>query len=276
MPGGQDAKVAGGLLLHGRPTQGRTATVARHTLPKARAMNEALRRTLYGAPQTSARLIAEFRENVQRIRAASSWDEHVIMSDAIMSSETSGVVVECGCYHGASSANLSLACAEAGRTLYLCDTFSGLPAPDESDTRHVSPLTGRIKHYHQGDYLGSLDRVRRNIKAFGHLESCEFLQGDFTDTLSSLPSRIVVAFMDVDLNRSRDACLRHLWPRLVDGGWLFSHEAQDLEFTSRFFDHTWWRQHLGVPAPGLIGAGTGLPLSERGSALGYIRKGDSS
>ena len=39
-----------------------------------------------------------------------------------------GVVVECGCFLGGSTANLSLVCEVVGRELIVYDSFEGLPA----------------------------------------------------------------------------------------------------------------------------------------------------
>jgi hypothetical protein len=65
---------------------------------------------------------------------------------------------------------------------------------------------------------------------------------------------------DVDLRQSLEVCLNHLWPRLSDGCYLFTHEAAHREIASLFFDDAWWRLNLGCPAPGLVGAGSGLEL----------------
>jgi hypothetical protein len=55
---------------------------------------------------------------------------------------------------------------------------------------------------------------------------------------------------------------------------MYVHEARSLGFVSLFFDTAWWRENLGEDAPGLVGAGTGLPLEAIfGSELGYAQKG---
>lgn len=222
-------------------------------------------------PQREA-LIQKFRENGRNVKAASPWVQHLVIADAILSAP-SGPVVECGCYLGGSAVNLSLACAMANRTLYLCDTFKGLPKPDADDVLHRVPYQGWKKKYREGDYAGSLETVKNNLKRYGAIDCCRFIEGDFADTLEkALPSGIAVVFMDADLNKSRDSCIKAVWPKLTKGAWFFSHEAQDLAYISRFFDHVWWQRELGVAAPGFIGAGTGLPLSSKGCQLGYIRK----
>ena len=46
-----------------------------------------------------------------------------------MPPELKGDVVECGCYLGGSSVNISLVCALTGRRLLIYDSFEGLPEP---------------------------------------------------------------------------------------------------------------------------------------------------
>ena len=78
----------------------------------------------------------------------------------------------------------------------------------------------------------------------------------------------------MDLHSSLIDCLKHIWPRLVNGAWLYTHEAQDLSYVAMFFDDVWWQSNLHTAAPGLIGAGIGIPVNgiREGSSLAYIQK----
>jgi len=49
------------------------------------------------------------------------------MVDYILREAPPGVLVECGCYQGGSSAKLCLVAAMTARKLYVCDSFQGLP-----------------------------------------------------------------------------------------------------------------------------------------------------
>lgn len=221
-------------------------------------------------------LLRAFRRNVRRIPSASDWREHAAMAARILQIPRAwqGDVIECGSYKGASTANLSLACALTGRKLLVCDSFEGLPDPSHDDRFHVQEIKGKHKEYKKGQYVGGLEEVRANIERYGDITVCEFVKGYFEETLPSLGSRtFVFIFLDVDLNDSLKTCLRFLWPRLKKRCALFSHEAQDMAFVSLFFDHAWWQKELGIKAPGFIGAGTGLPLGVgRGSSIGYTEK----
>ncbi|MHC4743636.1 MAG: TylF/MycF/NovP-related O-methyltransferase [Planctomycetota bacterium] len=223
------------------------------------------------------RLIAKFRKGARQVPSATSWLEHLRIAAEILKipPSTKGDVVECGCFRGASSANLSLVCAITGRKLVLCDSFEGLPSPEKSDKMHYNIVKRRVRHYNKGDFAGSLDEVKEHISKFGNIDVCEFIKGYYENTLSELDGSYVLAFVDVDLHKSLEECLIALWPRLVNEAYLFTHEAQDLPYTAFFFDTEWWQEHIRSKAPGLVGAGSGLPLGiGEGSGLGYAMKFD--
>jgi O-methyltransferase len=171
-----------------------------------------------------------------------------------MSPDIPGDVVECGTWKGGSATNLSLVCRIVGRRLLVFDSFEGLPEGKPGD---------REAHaYAKGDYCGQLDEVKRNIQTHGAIEVCEFVKGWLEDTLPTLRSPVVLAFVDVDLESSLDTCVRYLWPRLVDGGHFFTDEAVGLDYCALFFSEKWWRRNMNQTPPGLMGAGTGLPLGD--------------
>ena len=70
-----------------------------------------------------------------------------------------GVVVECGCYKGGSTAKLSLAARLAGRQLIVCDSFQGLPEPGMSDRVEEKEA------FQHGDFASRLDEVERNVRS---------------------------------------------------------------------------------------------------------------
>ena len=65
--------------------------------------------------------------------------QHLVLVNEILGLPRSlrGDVVECGCYCGASTANLSLACALTGRKLIVCDSFEGLPNPKDEEKYEI-------------------------------------------------------------------------------------------------------------------------------------------
>lgn len=221
------------------------------------------------------RLIARFYRNTRRVETLSSVVEHLELAAELlrMSPQVEGGVIECGCYVGGSSVNLSLACAMVGRRLVICDSFQGLPAPSDYDKSHPVPHRKDVEEYHEGQFAASLDVVRGNLERYGRIDVCEFKVGFFDESLRGLDLPVAMAFLDVDLIDSLRPCLTAIWPKLSATGHLYVHEAGDLDLVATFFEGDWWERELGEAPPGFIGAGTGLPLMPLvGSELGYAQK----
>lgn len=170
-----------------------------------------------------------------------------------------GDVAECGCYDGASTAILSIACKMVGRKLYVCDSFEGLPEP-EADEK-ITIRTGKSFYdWKSGEFAspGGLAGVQERVQQFGAIESCVFVQGFFCDTLPDLPAdSLVLVFEDADLKSSVEDCVKYLWPRLRFGCKFFSHEPWSIDVVSIFFDHAFWKRTFGTPPPGFYGGDMG-------------------
>jgi Macrocin-O-methyltransferase (TylF) len=220
-------------------------------------------------------LVYQARRAERGIPTASSFLEHLAMAGSILRVPPAvpGAVIECGCYKGGSTASLSLACRLANRRLLVFDSFAGLPEPSSEDAAHYVPRDRASHTYKQGAFSATLAEVERNVSRFGAAEVCDFRSGYFERTLPELSEQCVFAFVDVDLTESVKTCLKHIWPLLADGSELWSHEAHHAEICALFFDNQWWSEALGVPAPGLIGAGSGLNLSSHlETPIGYTIK----
>lgn len=193
--------------------------------------------------------------NKFRIQTGTSYKSHLAMALKILETppEVKGDIVECGTWKGGSAANLSLVCRLTGRKLKIFDSFEGLPESQKID---------RQGFYETGDYCGQLEEVKRNIKKYGAIECCEFIEGWFDDTLPDLDSPVLLAFFDVDLELSLETCVRYVWPNLVDKGYIFIDEYVDLNYCAIFWSEEYWQKYFDRKPPGLIGAGVGLPLGE--------------
>jgi len=223
--------------------------------------------------------------NTLRILTGTSYKCHLSMALKLLELPPGlpGDVIECGAWNGGSSANLSLICRIVGRRLKVYDSFEGLPEGDPEDRE--------AKHYKKGDFYGPLDEVRSNIQRYGAIECCEFIKGWFKDTLPALDAPVALAFLDVDLEASLDTCVRHIWPRLVEGGFIFIDEFHVLDYCALFYSEEYWRRYFHTTPPGLMGAGIGLavgdyyvgPLAEKAqhplqheNAGAYVQKGMSA
>ena len=200
-----------------------------------------------------------------RVPTASHYYEHLTMISALLGTyeDTEGVFVECGCFKGGSSINLSLGCALAGRELHIYDSFQGLPEPTDIDANHTLLDRPLVHAYEAGMYSGSLEEVHRNVQRYGDIDVCSFHPGFFSDSMADFATPCVVAFVDVDLRESLEDCVRAVWPQLADGGMFYIHEAEHRQIVDLFYDKEWWDLEFGVEAPGLVGGGTGLGLEPR-------------
>jgi O-methyltransferase len=245
-------------------------------LPPSSILVRGLLKAKHGTLARKLNLLRCLRRNLKAVTSASGLLEQLFMITKLLNLEVPGVVVECGTYKGGSAVNLSLACELVDRRLLVYDSFSGLPKPSENDRTH-STIDGMTDDYEEGWWRGSLDEVKSNIGRYGRIQRCSFVPGYFHDTLPKLNEPVALAFCDVDLADSLRTCLKYLWPRLVEGGVLFTHEAMQREIFSIFHDDEWWRRNLGCAPPGLVGGGSGLGLYPTesgyyGSCLGYTVK----
>jgi O-methyltransferase len=79
--------------------------------------------------------------------------------------------------------------------------------------------------------------------------------GWFEDTMPSFTDAVAVGFIDVDLASSTRTCLEHLYPRLIPGGVLFSHDGHLPLCIEVIRDQALWRR-IGGPAPTISGLRT--------------------
>jgi O-methyltransferase len=224
---------------------------------------------------TKKELVRKIKLINKSIPSGTSWIYHIILATEILklpaSASLEGHVIECGCWKGASTASLSLICSLAGRKLIVCDSFEGLPDGEDQITRNY-PHLRVFGYYRKGMYEGRLEEVKRNIENFGDISVCEFKVGFFNESLKTLRSPIVFAFLDVDLTASMKDCIKYIWPFLVDGGCIYTDDSCDMEVVRVWFDEQWWQKEIGEKAPGYVGSGCGLPINPDLSTLGYTRK----
>ena len=223
------------------------------------------------------KLLIRFRSNIKKVETLSDFREHMELATAILRIPrgVKGSVIECGCYMGGSTINLSLVCKLTGRKLVVFDSFAGLPEPQEYDRWHHAVHVQHTDIYYKGRFAASQGAVEKNVAKFGNLDVCEFRAGYYEETMCDIGEDVALAFLDVDLIDSLKQCLKGLWPMLGNDRRIYVHEALNLALISVFFDREWWRENLDQDAPGFVGSGVGLPLGigrNHGSELGYTQK----
>jgi hypothetical protein len=196
-----------------------------------------------------------FYRNTRRVRTGLSYKAHLAMAAKLleMPATVEGVVVECGCWLGGTTANLSLICDVVGRDLIVYDSFEGLPAPRPGD--NMKPAV-------KGSFKGALEEVRDNVTRFGAVDRCTFRKGWFSDTLPHHTEPIALCLIDVDLKSSMHDCIVNLWPYLNDEGYIFFDEYVHLHNCALFFSERFWRDYFDASPPGLMGTGTGVGVGQ--------------
>lgn len=144
-----------------------------------------------------------------------SPDEMIAIANHLYRLKSEGVTgefAEFGCFKGFSTAMLSYACEWLGLHMHVFDSFAGLP-PSASN------------YYSAGEFKGSLDEVKENVRVFGAPAVVTYHPGFFSDTLPAFDcSPLISLWMDVDLESSaRDAMTA--FPKVDRRGAVFSHEC---------------------------------------------------
>jgi len=127
-----------------------------------------------------------------------------------------GDFAECGVFKGGTALLLcrvlqnSQLTANPDKTLYLFDSFEGLPQENRSHDNEYSQGTFAIE---------SVESVKNLLSDFRNCT--DFRKGWIPDTFQGLDDRhYAFAHIDVDLYQSALDCCRYFYPRLVPGGVL--------------------------------------------------------
>ena len=200
------------------------------------------------------RLAAGFYKISAKLHSPHTQEEILHFVEAILGlpKNLPGVLVEAGCFKGASTTKFSLAAKIAGRELVVFDSFEGIPPNQEA---HSTDIFGQKATFAAGDYKGALEEVKGNITKFGAIEQCRFVKGWFENTLPDFREPVAAAYVDVDLVSSTATCLKYLYPLLQPGGTLCSQDGHLPLVLELFNNDEFWRKEVGCEKPEIIGFG---------------------
>jgi hypothetical protein len=150
-----------------------------------------------------------------------------------------GAIVECGVWRGGSmqaAARTLLALEDAGRDLYLFDTFEGMTPPTAEDVRSESGQSAE-QMLRQSDKrelvwcVADLADVRAGMAPIGYPEEkVHYVAGKVEETVpAQAPEEIAILRLDTDWYSSTRHELEHLYPRLASGGVLLIDDFGDWE-----------------------------------------------
>lgn len=144
-------------------------------------------------------------------------------TESVLADNVPGDLMETGVWRGGSCIFMRAVLAAHGvtdRTVWVADSFQGIPEPDTKRYPDDAPLWG----IHLFDeFLGvSVETVQENFRRYGLLDDqVKFLKGWFRDTLPTAPvERLAVLRLDGDLYESTMDALVSLYPKLSPGGYL--------------------------------------------------------
>lgn len=131
-----------------------------------------------------------------------------------------GDLIETGVWRGGASIFMRAALAAYGdgsRTVWVADSFEGLPPPDPRYPADAHLDLSGISHL-----AVPQQEVERRFARYGLLDDqVRFLKGWFKDTLPGAPiDKLAVIRLDGDLYQSTIEALDALYPRLMPGGFL--------------------------------------------------------
>ncbi len=146
-----------------------------------------------------------------------------LLSLAEICLEQEGDFVELGCYRGDTSVLLGRLLQKTNKTLWIYDSFAGLPAKTSEDS------SGAGANFQGGELAVSKTEVVAKIRRAG-LTNVRVKKAWFDDlSVSDLPGKISFAFIDGDFYRSQKQGLKLVLPKLVSGGIIVCHDYNNPE-----------------------------------------------
>ncbi|WP_045215354.1 TylF/MycF family methyltransferase [Desulfonatronovibrio magnus] len=117
------------------------------------------------------------------------------------------------------------------RSVWVADSFEGLPRPD----LHNYPHDQGIDLYQFSELAVSLSEVQDNFDRYGLLDDqVKFVKGWFKDSLPQAPvQQLAVLRLDGDLYESTVNALDNLYPKLTPGGFLIVDDYGAVEACSQ-------------------------------------------
>lgn len=137
-----------------------------------------------------------------------------------------GDIVETGVWRGGSSMMSALTLESLGdrqRTLWLYDTFEGMPEPTEFDYSIEGESAQELFEEIPNWLAAPIEVVRANMLSTGiSADRLKLIAGKVEDTIpsSGIPEEIALLRLDTDWYASNKHELENLYPRLVSGGIL--------------------------------------------------------
>jgi O-methyltransferase len=141
--------------------------------------------------------------------------------ETVIRDRVPGDCIETGLWRGGASIFMRAVLKAYGitdRTVWLADSFAGLPPPDAAEY----PQDSQDIHHTIKFLAVSREEVEKNFVKYGLFDSqVRFLKGWFKDTLPNAPiQKLSVIRLDGDMYESTMEGLKYLYPKLSAGGFV--------------------------------------------------------
>jgi O-methyltransferase len=149
--------------------------------------------------------------------------------ETVLEDGVPGDLIETGVWRGGATIfmrGILAAHGDRSRTVWVADSFAGLPAPDPVRF----PADSGDTFHERGGLAVGVEQVKHNFERYGLLdEQVKFLVGWFKDTLATAPiEQLAVLRLDGDLYESTWQAIDALYPRLSPGGFCIVDDYGDL------------------------------------------------
>ena len=169
-------------------------------------------------------------------RIGSLWN----LASRIESQGILGDVVECGVYNGGTAAILAHFATHSrfGRTVWLFDSFEGMPQTTERDEKTARGYVGKL--------TGDIDNVRVVLNRVGaDMTRVRVVKGWFQDTFRTVSiSQIALLNIDADWYESIKLCLETFYDAVVPGGFISIDDYGHWTGCKRAVDEFFAERHL--------------------------------
>lgn len=140
--------------------------------------------------------------------------------ESVLADGVPGDFVETGAWRGGTCIYARAILAAHGvtdRTVWVADSFEGLPAPDGRFDADAGD-----QHHTKADLAVSADQVRDNFRRYELLDDqVRFLEGWFSDTLATAPiEQVAVLRLDGDMYASTMDAFDALYDKVPVGGYV--------------------------------------------------------
>ena len=127
------------------------------------------------------------------------------------------------------------------RTVYVADSFEGLPRPDADKW----PADEGSRHYERDNFRVSRAEVEANFVRFGvPLTGVQFLEGFFEDTLPGPVGKLSILRLDGDMYGSTMHTLRALYDHVEPRGFIISDDWTASKRERRAIEDFWTERGL--------------------------------